>query len=83
MPFALSHQMIDMRKALFAICPGLKLVTDILTPRIRKSPAQDTYNDVESFPLDIWGLATKNGCLYKAMDGQSGILCIPVHETGP
>jgi hypothetical protein len=73
--------MIDMRKALFAVCPRLKLVTDIFTPRIRESPAKDMNDNIENLFSDIKGLFAKNRCLNEAMDRQNSITCVLVHET--
>ncbi len=72
----------DMREALFAVCPCLELVADVLIPRIGKTPAKDTDNDAKNFLLGIRRLVSKNGGLYKTMNRQNGILRILVHETG-
>ena len=45
----LLHQVANMWKTFLAFGPKLELMTNILAPSIRETPAQNTNNDVNEF----------------------------------
>jgi hypothetical protein len=57
-----------MRKTFLASCPKLELVTNVLAPGVRESPAQDMYDDVDVFTLIDLAEPAYNSGLDKSMD---------------
>jgi len=66
--FRLFDEGIDVRKTFLAFRPRLELVTNILTPGIRKTPAKHTNNGVEVLALVLFGESAHDRSLYKPMD---------------